>query len=204
LELPLPGGRILRLRGRIDRVDVREDDDGRHVLVIDYKRSPRSGLPAALEAGVDLQLAVYLLFAQQAQGMVPAGGLYVPVIPSPPRSEKLTGNAANRLGIRAHGFVLKDEAPRIDAGLEYLASGRSGQMLPSAERMGELLATARRFLVSYATTQSRGWIAPRPLLRESRLPCERCEMSPVCRYRKGIDPRRREAGEGMVPVGAGP
>ncbi|MCA9726874.1 MAG: PD-(D/E)XK nuclease family protein, partial [Candidatus Eisenbacteria bacterium] len=197
LELPLSGGRLLVLRGQIDRMDARTDRVGVHVLVIDYKRTARSGLPATLEAGVDLQLATYLIFARDVAGMVPAGGLYVPVVPSPPRRERLQDSKDNRLGIRAHGFVLEEEAAGIDGGLGFLVR-RGPQRLAGEDRMNELLEVARQYLTTYGATMARGWIAPRPLLRESRLPCERCDFGTVCRYRPGRDPRRRNALEGMV------
>ena len=199
LSLPLPGGRSLVLRGQIDRIDVREDAGRPLALVIDYKRSSRKGLPASLEAGVDLQLAAYLLYVREVEGWTPAGGLYVPVVPNPPRAEDIDETSGNRLRIRAHGFVLENEADRIDGGLDFLAK-RSPQRIPSEDKLAELLETGRKYLVSYAATMARGWIEPRPLLRDSRLPCERCDFGPVCRYRPGKDPRRRAASEGMDAI----
>src|SRR5690606_31143028 len=199
LALALPDGRTLVLRGQIDRIDVREEEERTLALVIDYKRSSRKGLPSAREAGVDLPLAAYLLYAREVAGWSPAGGRYAAVVANPPREEELGESSNNRLRIRAHGFVLGAEANRIDAGFEFLV--RSGpQRVPSEERLAELLETGRNYLVSYAATMARGWIEPRPLLRDSRLPCERCDFGAVCRYRPGKDPRRRAASEGMVSV----
>jgi ATP-dependent helicase/nuclease subunit B len=59
LEIATPAGHKLTLRGRIDRVDVR--DDGA-VAVIDYKTQARQALKAKLQdPGEDVQLPVYAL-----------------------------------------------------------------------------------------------------------------------------------------------
>ncbi|MCA9756089.1 MAG: PD-(D/E)XK nuclease family protein [Candidatus Eisenbacteria bacterium] len=201
LSMPLPEGRTLLLRGKIDRLDVREEDGHTYALVVDYKRSSRTGLPASLEKGIDLQLAAYLLYAQRELGLEPAGGLYVPVLPSPPREEKADPGAVNALQVRAHGLFLAEERTEIDGDTGILVSRGSEQILPTKARRDELLDTAERFLRSYAHNQRRGWVEPRPLQTEpSRLPCDRCDFPTVCRFRRDRDPKRRSALEGMEVV----
>lgn len=200
LELPLPEGRRLRLRGKIDRLDVREETGRSLALVVDYKRSGRSGLPASLERGTDLQLGAYLLYIRDVLGLEPAGGLYVPVLPSPPRDEKTDSDSRNPLRTRAHGFFLREERDRIDGGTDLLVR-RGDQQLPDTIRRDALLATAAGFLRSYAHNQRCGLVTARPLQTEpSRLPCDRCEFPALCRYRRERDPRRRSTLEGMEVV----
>ena len=50
----------MRLRGRIDRVDLCETDDKVYVKIIDYKTGNTSLDLVALYYGLQLQLAVYL------------------------------------------------------------------------------------------------------------------------------------------------
>jgi ATP-dependent helicase/nuclease subunit B len=58
-----PAGRAFRLRGRIDRVDVRGDGA---FAVVDYKTRARTKLAAELaSAGEDVQLPVYALLWEQ-------------------------------------------------------------------------------------------------------------------------------------------
>ncbi len=85
LRIPLPDGRALLLRGRIDRIDVAETGGRREALVIDYKSGAilDRGRPADLMRGTDLQLAVYLLVASEVLGLEPFGALYAPVLPKP-------------------------------------------------------------------------------------------------------------------------
>jgi ATP-dependent helicase/DNAse subunit B len=63
------------IRGRIDRVDVR---DG-HALVVDYK-SGKKGYPVARwEEDRRLQVALYMLAVRELLALEPVGGVYVPL-----------------------------------------------------------------------------------------------------------------------------
>ena len=60
LSVRLSDEDIMRLRGRIDRVDTCETDDGIYIRVIDYKSSNHEMDLAAVYEGRQLQLLVYL------------------------------------------------------------------------------------------------------------------------------------------------
>ena len=67
----------MRLRGRIDRVDLCETDDKVYVKIIDYKTGNTSLDLVALYYGLQLQLAVYLDAAvelEQEKASRQAGG----------------------------------------------------------------------------------------------------------------------------------
>lgn len=75
LELQAPDG-PLRLRGRIDRVDV--DSSGRRAQVIDYKTG--EAVPGARwEQRGSFQAALYLRAAADLLGLDPAGAFYQPL-----------------------------------------------------------------------------------------------------------------------------
>jgi ATP-dependent helicase/nuclease subunit B len=62
IRLVLAGGKQALLRGRLDRIDVRDDGCGPQYAVIDYKTQATDILRNKLEsAGEDVQLGVYLL-----------------------------------------------------------------------------------------------------------------------------------------------
>jgi ATP-dependent helicase/nuclease subunit B len=64
-ELELDGGQLLRIEGRIDRVDMRRSNDGEESAVIDYKARAQSLLNAKLnKPGEDVQLPVYIALAE--------------------------------------------------------------------------------------------------------------------------------------------
>lgn len=201
-ELALADGTRLRLRGRIDRLDRRDADEGSYVVVIDYKSSARGAVQSRMEAGRDLQLGAYLLFVRDVLGQQPAGGLYVPVIPRPIAEEKRGSDPQNPLGIRAAGIVLESERAAVDGGAGLLtARARSGR-LESEQEMGQLLDRVGGHLKSYATAWNRGWIAVSPLDDGGKLPCRYCEFGALCRFRPDRDPVRHDPTAELPPGGA--
>lgn len=134
-ELPaldLGGG--LRVRGRIDRVDVGEQGEA---VVVDYKSSSaRAG--ARWEAEGDLQAALYMLASEQLLGLRAAGGLYQP----------LSGR-----DIRPRG-VLDEEA-----GLEL---GCVGNDVMEHEAVRALLRAAADRAREASAAAAGGEIPPRP------------------------------------------
>jgi CRISPR/Cas system-associated exonuclease Cas4 (RecB family) len=85
-RITLPGGRALRFRGKIDRLDATAD--GRRFVVIDYKArwkaaSTPKDVDPVFRLGETLQLPIYLLAAPTCLGAgAPAGGdaLYVELV----------------------------------------------------------------------------------------------------------------------------
>lgn len=93
----------MRLRGRIDRIDIAEDSEKVYVKVIDYKSGNRQFDIAALYYGLQLQLVVYMNAALELEKnkhpnkeVVPAAMLYYhiddPTVDSP---EELTPEQIN-------------------------------------------------------------------------------------------------------------
>ena len=87
LSLELSDGDMMRLYGRIDRIDTCESDDGIYIRVIDYKSSRHDIDLLAVYEGRQLQLLVYLNAARQIvndkmqkededKPVIPAGVLY--------------------------------------------------------------------------------------------------------------------------------
>jgi ATP-dependent helicase/nuclease subunit B len=200
VSIPLSEGENLLLLGRIDRLDGRREGRKTYGLVLDYKRSQRSGLPGKLERGLDLQLAAYLLFVQDVLGWIPAGGLYVPVLPPPVQEENLKEETKNPISLKVHGLFLRDEREAIDSGTDMLvrSGGTAHQALAGPEDMNRLLTRARAWLRSYASTLRSGWIGAHPLEETRGRPvCDNCDFGAVCRFQPGRDPTRHEPGQGM-------
>ncbi|KGR80578.1 helicase-exonuclease AddAB subunit AddB [Ureibacillus manganicus] len=85
LEIDLDGGRKMRLRGRIDRIDSAEINEKSYLRVVDYKSSSRDLDLNEVYHGLSLQLLTYLNVAVDnashwIEGIAqPAGVLYVHV-----------------------------------------------------------------------------------------------------------------------------
>ena len=60
ISIPLSGGRWLRLVGRIDRVDLAEQDGAVYVKILDYKSGAVALDPDLIRRGIQLQLVIYM------------------------------------------------------------------------------------------------------------------------------------------------
>jgi len=112
----------MRLRGRIDRIDVAEDEKNVYVKVIDYKSGHKKFDLAALYYGLQLQLVVYMNAAAEVETkrhrgkeIVPAALLYYRIDdPSVETAVELTPEEINEeIGkkLRMNGVV--NSAPGI-------------------------------------------------------------------------------------------
>ena len=198
LTVELEGEGRLLVRGRIDRLDAYEAADGSHALVVDYKRTSRSGLPRSLERGLDLQLAAYLLFLAQQTEHRPVGGVYAPVVTSPPLAEHAPSQ--ERFGLRYHGLVVEGEEDAVNGGAAVLPSSRSPQILRNDRELGSLLRIAEFYLGSFAAGLRRGVVRARPLESEAgRLPCANCDFPALCRFRQGRERVRHGVLQDLLP-----
>ena len=83
VNIALSSKEVMRLRGRIDRIDLCEEPDQVYIKIIDYKSGSSSFDLLSLYYGLQLQLVVYLNAAMEMQQrihpdkqMIPAGIFY--------------------------------------------------------------------------------------------------------------------------------
>ena len=203
-EVPLPGGRVLSLDGKIDRLDVAQINGKKVALILDYKRS-RSGASfdwGGFYHGLDVQLAIYMLAIHQCgAGIVDevAGALCVPIETTPEsatlaeladeeRSRKFPYKAGgvfngaywqyldtNAAGTSAfYGFYVKKD------GDPYGKYETSNALKP--EHFAGLLDWARDNLIRLATDIVSGKIEARPYHRGNERGCAFCEYAGVCHF----------------------
>lgn len=134
LELAAPDG-PLRVRGRIDRVDV--DPAGRRAQVIDYKTG-RAVEGGRWERDGSFQAAIYLRAATELLGLEPAGAFYQP----------LSGPDQRRRGL------IVDDA---DPGLDVVDSDRR----PAAE-VARIVDAVIDLAAAAAAEARAGALEPRP------------------------------------------
>lgn len=114
------------LAGKIDRIDVLDEDGSRFLQVIDYKSGTTSYDPASVYEGLTLQLPVYLQVAGDRFNAAPAGFFYFHLSQSPIKNED--GSVPDPAGdkdrqlkaSRLDGVFLDDTelAKRMDHSLE--------------------------------------------------------------------------------------
>lgn len=157
-EFALPGPEPLRVKGRVDRIDTGEDGGA---IVIDYKGAKGfdRSLERKAEAGVHLQLPLYLLAAREQYGFEPAGAWLLPI----------RGDDRHR----PSGYAVEGApAPRrkVALGREEL----DALLERTAERVREIAARIRAGKIDVA-----------PFDPDD---CARCEYADLCRIEPWMAP----------------
>lgn len=139
LEIDLQGGRKMRLRGRIDRIDRAKIGDQSYLRVIDYKSSSRDLDLNEVYHGISLQLLTYLDVAIENadvwfDGDVnPAGVLYVhvhnPILKMEQEVDNMTLELERMKKYRMKG-LLTENADSLIAMDEELEQGGSSKIVP--------------------------------------------------------------------------
>ena len=111
--MSLEDGKKLEIIGKIDRVDIAENKDGRFIRIIDYKSSVKSIDLNEVVAGIQIQLLTYLDAVSKEENADLAGILYFnliePVIKS--KNKHLTEEGLEqeiRNNFKMNGLILGD------------------------------------------------------------------------------------------------
>lgn len=211
MTLQLKDGSTVRLKGKIDRVDVFKKDDVTYVRVVDYKTGAKSFSLSDVVGGLNLQMLLYLFTiwengkSRYADGgeIVPAGVLYLPA-QLPIVSAKATEDervAAQRKALKMDGLVLDDV--EVATAMEKELAGMyvpvrstkpgSGKLhgswskLATYEQFYLLNVHAKRLLSEMAEELHRGNVPAKPAERGN--PCGYCEYHTVCGFENGCETR---------------
>ena len=208
IHVSLSAEEKMRLQGRIDRIDVAEDDEHVYVKVIDYKSGNRQFDLAALYYGLQLQLVVYMNAAMELEAkkhpgkeIVPAALLYYHIDdPSVETAVELTDeeiDAQLLKQLRMNGVVNSDPyvVEKLDSEMEERSdvipverkkdgsfSARSSVL--SMEELGTVSDYVNRKIAGIGREILDGGIALSPYEKGSEEACTWCAFRKVC----GFDP----------------
>ncbi|MFZ5825386.1 MAG: helicase-exonuclease AddAB subunit AddB [Bacillota bacterium] len=203
VSIALPDGSEVLLRGRIDRVDGMQGEDGAwHLRVFDYKSSPRNLDLGKFYHGLALQLLLYLYAVVETGDPLlpgrrrPAGALYFPVydpmerLVIPESTERLL--ELRRKRFKATG-ILSDEPELVrcmdDAGLGLTqvklnkdGSVRKNAPVASPEQFQQLFGHLRQVVRRSSERLLGGEVAVAPYRMAGQAPCTHCSYKPVCQF----------------------
>lgn len=200
----------MRLQGRIDRIDVDEDEEHVYVKVIDYKSGNKRFDLAALYYGLQLQLVVYMNAGLELEArkhpdkeIVPAALLYYHIDdPSVEAPVELTEEEINEeisKQLRMNGVVNSepDIVERLDRTLEDKSdvipverkkdgsfSARSSVM--SGEELKTVSGYVSRKIVEIGREILDGRISLNPYEKGSEEACTYCAYRKVCGFEPAI------------------
>lgn len=179
MKIPLKEGGSLPLYGRIDRLDVSPQEG--LFRIVDYKMGDKKFDPAAMEAGLTLQLPLYL--AAAGEKGAPAGMYYMPLyLPARKEGEErshvlrgVTCEEEETLQATERGLAGKSG---IIEGLRADDKGGYHGPLCSREELKRLLSRAVKKAGCTADTMLEGEASAAPY-KES---CAYCPHRAVCRF----------------------
>ncbi|MBR2943078.1 MAG: PD-(D/E)XK nuclease family protein, partial [Clostridia bacterium] len=197
--LELDDGSHVYLQGRIDRIDVLEEE-GKHIRIIDYKSGSKKFDPTMVYWGIQLQLLIYLAAAlRQTPGAQPAGFFYCriadPMIKTEQRiKEEVERQIAKKLALA--GISLSDVAilSAQDAHHQQMItkdgkpSGRYSASMVDGQGMQALVDFAKGKASSLAQAAFGGEIDDAPATLGTYNACTFCDYAAVC----GFDPARKQ------------
>ena len=204
--LTLKDGRRVALRGKIDRIDRWDGDEGMYLRVIDYKSARKDIDPTRLYHGLQLQLMLYLQAAAQGMQGNAAGAFYFRVNDPLVEAEdvKSAAEAAIAKTLQLKGVVLSDVkvVSAMDAEGDALGKifNKNGSVASSAnaysrEEMQILLNHTKQKAADLADGIREGDIAVSPAEMKGWNACEWCEYAAVC----GFDPSMPHCTKRVLP-----
>ncbi len=210
LNIALSAEEKMKLKGRIDRVDVCEEEDKVYVKVIDYKSGNKQFDLVALYHGLQLQLVVYLNAAMEQQKkkhpdkeIVPAAILYYHVSdPVVTQEKEMTEEELQEKimeALQMHGVVNEEEkiVNMLDRTFETKSqvipverkkdgslSSRSSVM--SSEQLQEVSDYVNHKIKQIGVQILQGDIAINPYERGQKEACTFCDYKAVCGFDRKI------------------
>lgn len=200
----------MRLKGRIDRIDVCREEDQVYVKVVDYKSGNTTFDLVALYYGLQLQLVVYLNAAMELEQrlhpgkeIVPAGIFYFrlqdPILEG---TQEMTPEEINQeilKKLRPSGLVNQDPmvVERMDGnfqknslvipvGKKKDGSWTAASKVAKREQLEELSSFVQEKLQNLGQNILEGWVAPNPYERKQECSCTYCQFSGLCGFDRKI------------------
>lgn len=203
----LAPGRKMKLRGRIDRMDMSED--GKYLTLIDYKSSSQKLDASLVYDGLSLQLMTYLGVLLEAKNALPAGALYFHVHNArvrddvrPQEIEREASEVDRYKSYRLDGLVIneRDRLLQMDRNLAGDSTGKSEILPVDFKKDGEPTANSRvasqedfQNLIKYTQDKSieigreiiQGRVKIRPYNHGGMTACTYCPYSALCQFEPG-------------------
>ena len=205
IVLNLENGKTVEIVGKIDRIDVAQDENKKYVRIIDYKSSVKNIDFGNVYAGLQLQLITYLDAVCKIEELVPAGILYFNLLEQLINSNKKLSEQEIEQRIKNNfkmkGLILADVkvAKMQDNNLEKGYSDiipayidKTGTLSPklssiaSQEEFVKLQNYINKTIKEISREIINGNIELKPFYKNKKTPCEYCSYKSMCGVNSGI------------------
>ena len=203
--LNLENGKTVEITGKIDRIDVAQDENKKYVRIIDYKSSVKNIDFGNVYAGLQLQLITYLDAICKIEDFVPAGILYFNLLEQLINSSKKLSEQEIEQKIKSNfkmkGLILADVkvAKLQDKNLEKGRSeiipayiDKTGTLSPklssiaSQEEFIKLQNYINKTIKEISNEIFNGNIELKPYYKNKKTPCEYCSYKSMCGFNSGV------------------
>lgn len=205
IRLELENGKKVEITGKIDRIDLAQNENGEYIRIIDYKSSVKNIDLNEVVAGLQIQLLTYLDATCKIEEMMPAGILYFSLIDPIIKADKYMTDEQIEEEIKKkfkmNGLILADVkvVKMMDKKLE---NGNSNLVPAYVDKEGNLskksnAVTKEQFedLQKYTAKIIKqiseeilsGNISLNPYynIKTKKTPCEYCEYKSICQFKAG-------------------
>ena len=204
ITMELEDGKTIEMTGKIDRIDVAENEKGKYIRIIDYKSSVKNIDLNQVMAGIQIQLITYLDAVTEQEKADAAGIFYFNLIESIIKTknkhiteEELEQEIRNQF--KMNGFILGDVqvVKMMDNGLKTGASSiipayldKEGNLsmaksnVVKKEDFKLLQNKVESIIKQVAKEIMKGNIQQKPiyLLKNKQTACEYCSYQSICRF----------------------
>lgn len=201
IKIDLDNGKTLEIIGKIDRVDIAKNSEGKFIRIIDYKSSIKNIDLNEVISGINLQLITYLDAITKIEKTIPAGALYFSLIEQVLKSKKDLDEQEIENEIKKkfkmNGLILAeaDVVKMMDKTLVKGASdiipayidkeGVVSKTKPGAlsrENFENLQKAVNKTIKQIAKEMLSGNINIRPYynVKNKKTPCEYCKYKSIC------------------------
>lgn len=197
LTLETLDGSKIKVRGKIDRVDIMKKNGNLYVRVIDYKTGVKEFKLSDVIYGLNTQMLIYLmtLCKNSKKSIIPSGVLYMPcnkpLINADKNIKKDKLDIEINKKLKMNGLVLN--IPEVIKGMESDAKGvfiptslNDGELkktdnVVSLAQIGSIMKYLEKLIISMAEVLKSGDISANPVIGEHNA-CKYCEYKSICGY----------------------
>ncbi len=216
LTIKLDNGKVAQITGKIDRIDIAENKEGKFIRIIDYKSSVKDIDLNQVVSGLQIQLLTYLDAVTEKENAISAGVLYFnliePVIKASKNLSEEELEKEIRKKFKMQGLVLADinVIKMMDNKIQKGASdiipvyidkeeniGKSRSSTISSEDFINLQKYIKKIIKEISEEILKGNIVQNPYYntKNHKTPCEYCSYKSIC----GFNPNLRDNNYSYIP-----
>ena len=199
LTIPLPDGGEVRIDGKIDRVDLMDENGVRYLRIVDYKTGKKKFCLSDVVYGMNMQMLIYLAALcengkKRYGSFEPAAVLYMPASRPSVSAERSKPEASLKADeeskLRMDGLVSDD--PAVIRAMDREAAGKylpvklkngvpdSNNNVASPMELKQILAYLKKQIAAMAEELQKGNVPALPLNGKDYDACAWCPYRSVC------------------------